>query len=57
MFMATVTQDSPLRVLEDGATSDTAATVLGRADAWAPAEGDRVLVVRDGSRLIVLGEA
>lgn len=53
--MATVTDDSPLRVRQDGAATDSPATVLTRADAWTPAVDDRVLVELIGSRLLVLG--
>jgi hypothetical protein len=56
MFLATVTQASPLRVRQDGATSDSVASVVNRADSWAPALSDRVLVEQIGSRLLVVGE-
>jgi hypothetical protein len=54
-FLATVTQESPLKVRIDGATTSVSASVLTRADTYAPALNARVLVLQRGSRLIVLG--
>jgi hypothetical protein len=55
MLLATVTQASPLLVRVDGSATAVSASVLSRADAYAPALNARVLVLRRGSRLIVLG--
>jgi hypothetical protein len=55
MLLATVTQASPLLVRIDGSTTAISASVLSRADSYAPALNARVLVLQQGSRLIVLG--
>lgn len=51
-MMATVSAASPLAVLVDGAATAVSALALG---SYTPTLADRVLVVVEGSRLVVLG--
>jgi len=53
--LATVTNASPLRVRVDGAASDSPATVVERADSYAPAANDRVLVGSSAGVVYVFG--
>lgn len=53
LLTATVTASSPFAVRIDGATSTNPAR---RLSSYSPAVGDRVLAVRYGTTLIVLGK-
>ena len=50
--VATVTQESPLRVKVDGNTEDESARAL---DSYSPSQGDRVIRLRVRGRWYVIG--